>query len=387
MQMQRAPELGFDDARLEHLGRMIERDIERETYDGAALCVSRRGKLAALGAFGYADRSAGRALATDDLFVSMSVAKQLTSVVVLNRVERGDLSLSGRVADVIPEFGCRGKENVTLHQMLTHTAGLPFGPPQLPPDLFDNLEAVVAATCASPVESVPGTNVHYSALVAHAVMAEMVRRVEPADLSFREIVARDLLEPLQMKDSALGRPAHLADRVCPVVVRDRRAGIFEPIAIEALGAMLRPESEIPAGGFVLTAPDLGRFANMLQNGGELDGARILSPAMIELATRNQTGEQPNDVWAYTAGMRGWQPFPAALGIGFFLRGEGVFPSPFGTLASPRTFGGLGAGSNMFWIDPERELSCVFLSTGLLEESYNFDRLQRISDGVLASVTN
>jgi CubicO group peptidase (beta-lactamase class C family) len=387
VEIQRASELGFDEDRLARAGRAIEHDTESEQYDGAVLCVGRGGELAAFGAFGYADRAAGRLLKTDDVFVSFSIAKQLTVAVVLNRVERGDLSLTARVADVIPEFGCRGKENITLYQLLTHTAGLMFGVPPIDPLALGNLDAVVAATCASPVESVPGAKVHYSALVAHAVMAEMVRRVEGGGLSFREIVARDLLEPLQMKQTALGRRADLADRVCPVVVRDRRRGVFEPEALEGLGAMLGPESEIPAGGYVLTAHDLHRFANMLRNGGELEGVRILSPAMLELATRSHTGEQPNEMWSYAVGMRGWQPFPAALGLGFFIRGEGVFPAPFGTLASPRTFGGLGAGSNMFWIDPERDLTCVFLSTGLLEESYNVDRFQRISDLVLASLVH
>ena len=387
MEIQRGRELGFDEGRLAHVGALIEGDIERERYDGAALWVSRGGRTAACGAFGYADRAAGRALRPDDVFVSFSVAKQLTAAVVLHHVERGNLSLTGKVADVIPEFGCRGKENVTLHQLLIHRAGMPMGLPPMEPTQMGNLEAVVAATCAAPIESAPGTRIHYSALVAHAVMAEMVRRADGGGLAFRDIVARDLLEPLGMKDSALGRRADLADRVCPVVARDRRSGIFDPTAVEGLGAIIGPDSEIPAGGYVLTAPDLDRFANMLRGGGALDGARILSPAMLDLATRNQTGDEPNDVWSYTQGMRGWAPFPAALGIGFFLRGEGVFPSPFGTLASPRTFGGLGAGSNMFWVDPERDLTCVFLSTGLIEESYNIDRWQRVSDAVLASVAD
>jgi CubicO group peptidase (beta-lactamase class C family) len=72
-------------------------------------------------------------------------------------------------------------------------------------------------------------------------------------------------------------------------------------------------------------------------------------------------------------------------MGFFLRGEGIFPAPMGLSTSPGTFAGLGAGSTMFWVDPERDLTFVFLSAGLIEEGKNFLRLQRLSDLVVASV--
>jgi CubicO group peptidase (beta-lactamase class C family) len=152
------------------------------------------------------------------------------------------------------------------------------------------------------------------------------------------------------------------------------------------GAMVGPEAEIPALGCVTTAADLARFADMLRNGGALDGARILSPAMVETAMRNHTGDKVNETWAYALEMRGWKPWPAFLGLGFYLRGTGAHPAPFGTLASPGTFGGLGAGSTMFWVDPERDMTLVYLSTGLItDESYNTDRMQRISDLALSAL--
>ena len=380
----RAKALGFDETRLAGVTRSIQSDIDAERYDGAVLCVTHHGEVVAQEAIGYAERSSRTEMKDDSVFFSMSIAKQFTVAVVLNRVERGDLSLTMKVADVIPEFAARGKGKVTLHQMLTHTAGLMFGVPPLDITQLGDLAAVVQATCNLPPDSAAGQQVQYSAIVAHAVMAEMVRRVEGSERSYRAILAEDLFEPLGMGDTALGKRKDLAERMCPVVARDTRRGMFEPEMLEALGAMLGPDWEIPAGGCLTTAADLTVFANMLRNGGEWNGARILSPAMIDLATRNHTGDEPNRMWSYTVEMRGWDPFPAVLGLGFFLRGEGIFPTPFGTLASPRTFGGLGAGSNLFWVDPERDLTLVFLSTGLLEESYNCDRLQRISDSVLAA---
>ncbi len=83
----------------------------------------------------------------------------------------------------------------------------------------------------------------------------------------------------------------------------------------------------------------------------------------------------------------WDPFPANIGLSFWLRGEGIFPTYFGLTASPRTFGGLGAGSSMFWVDPERDLTFVLLTAGLLEETRNLDRCQRLSDLVLAAVVD
>ncbi|MBW1686520.1 MAG: serine hydrolase [Deltaproteobacteria bacterium] len=86
-------------------------------------------------------------------------------------------------------------------------------------------------------------------------------------------------------------------------------------------------------------------------------------------------------------MRGWDEYPAVLGLGFFLRGEGLFPMPFGLTASPRSFGGLGSGSTMFWVDPERELVFVCLTSGLLEESRNIERLQQLSDLALSALVD
>ena len=81
----------------------------------------------------------------------------------------------------------------------------------------------------------------------------------------------------------------------------------------------------------------------------------------------------------------WPDFPANLGLSFFIRGEGIFPSPQGLTTSPQTYAGLGAGSTMFWVDPQKDLTFVFLSAGLMEEGHNIMRLQRLSDMVVASL--
>ncbi len=360
-------------------------DIEHGVYDGAALAVGRRGALALFSVQGYAHRETGRTLKEDDVFVSFSSGKQFTVAAVLRFIERGLLQLHQPVADVIPEFAQNGKRKVSLHQLLTHTSGIVPFPPPLPPEASSDLQQVVAAICRTGPENLPGERVRYSVLCGHAVMAEMVRRVDGGSRPFRQIMQDEVFAPLGMNDTALGMPDRLRDRVCPVVVRDRRPGLLDPDLVEGLGNTLGPESEVPAGGYVTTLGDFARFAEALRAGGVLDGARVLSPITLDLATRNYTGRMPNDLWNYAVEARGWPIFPAFLGLGFFLRGEGLHPTPFGSLATPRTFGGVGAGSTAFFVDPERDLFYAFLSTGLLEESYSMERHQRLADLVHASI--
>jgi CubicO group peptidase (beta-lactamase class C family) len=218
-------------------------------------------------------------------------------------------------------------------------------------------------------------------------MAEMVCRVDGGTRAFRTIMDEEIFAPLGMGDTALGLPDELRERLCPVVVRDRSEGLLDPGMLEGISEALTPESEFPAGGYVTTLADFARFAEMIRGGGILDGARVLSPAMLKLASRNQTGMLPNDIWNYAVELRDWPVFPAYLGLGFFLRGEGTHPTPFGSLASPNTLGGIGAGSTTFHIDPERDLFVAFLSTGLLEETRSTERHQRIADLVHAAVVD
>ena len=380
-------DLGLDPAKLDRLSAAVRRDIDEERYDGAALVVGRGGAVAMQEALGFADRATRRKARADDVFCIFSVTKQLTAATVLARFERGELRPTTPVADIIPEFGVKGKQRVTVAHLLTHTGGMSAGLPPIPMDQIGNLEAAVAAICDQGVESIPGKEVSYSPITAHSVLGEIVRRVDGGKRRFRDILAAEVLEPLGMKDTWLGLRRDLAQRRVPVVVRDRSPGLFPAELLEAFNDLITEEAEIPGAGAISTAGDIFRFAEALRRGGELDGARILSPAMLGLATTNHTGLMPNNLWNYAREMRGWDEFPAFLGLGFFLRGSGIFPMYFGTMASPRTFGGVGAGSTMFWVDPERDLTFVCLTAGLLEETRNIDRFQRLSDLLFAAVVD
>ena len=380
-------DLGFDAARLDRVGRSIEADIEAGRCHGAALVVARRGRVVLDLTEGFADRKAGKTLGRDAVFATMSVAKQFTNVLALSLVEQGSLRLHTPVAELIPEFGELGKEKVNLYHLLTHTSGVMSAIPPVAPDVLMNIEKLVAYACGLPLESYPGERVNYSILLGHSIIAAMCLRAAGGGRSYATMLEEDLFQPLGMMDTCLGPRKDLLARLCPVRVSySGIPALLPPDAVEGVGALLEiPGCEIPGGGCMTTIRDVHRFAEMLRRGGELDGARILSPAMIDFCARNYTGTLRNVLFDMFESTRGWQPYPANIGVGFFVRGEGNIPGLFGVLNSPRTFGGFGAGSTGFTIDPERELSFSFLSTGLMEDSYHFERIGRLADLVVSSI--
>ena len=133
MMRENAEDLGFDSERLGRVERLIDADIDAARYDGAAIRVTRGGHVALSASRGLAERTSGRQLDSDAVFTTMSVGKQFTVAIVLNRVERGDLRLMMPVSELIPEFGNRGKERMTLFHLLTHTSGITSRVPTIPP--------------------------------------------------------------------------------------------------------------------------------------------------------------------------------------------------------------------------------------------------------------
>jgi len=372
---------------MDRLVNAIRADIDRSLYDGAEVIVARGGEVLLHSALGFAERETARALEKSSVFALFSISKSMTACLALQQVERGHISLDTPVASVIPEFATRGKARITLAQLLSHMAGMPGTNPDVAMEYQGDLETVMATVCTEAPVSTPGERVSYSPIKAHATIGEAVRRLEGGSLRLRDIMARDIFKPLGMHDSALGMRDDLLPRAVPVVTRDRQPGMFEPESAEALGAMLldpAAEAEMPSAGVISTAADLFRFAEALRLGGAYAGDEILSPATLALATRIHTGDRPNNLYDFARSMRDWPEFPANLGFGFFIRGSGFHPTYFGALASPSTFGAMGAGSNLFWVDPERDLTFVCFTTGLMEETHSCDRFMRLSDIAIAA---
>jgi CubicO group peptidase (beta-lactamase class C family) len=380
-------EAQLDSGRLAALQRTIEQDVEKGLYHGAVIAVARHGQVGLQVAIGTEDAARQKPLSLASVFSIFSVTKAITNVLALAAVEQGRLALTTPISKIIPEFAGGLRDRITIFHLMTHTSGMPmvFSPK---PDMYiDRLDEIIAAICqhVQPAEP-PGETVAYSPICNHALLGEALRRIDSRGRSYRAIVTEDLLVPLGMRDSAIGLRADLRARH---VVPDFRGNF--PINhpghsnLGPNGAFEEELAEMPWVGAVSTVPDMLRFAEMLRQGGALDGARILSPVTLELATRNFTGERPNELYKMLAHRRGWEPAPAYIGLGFSLRGTALCRHLFGTLASPGTFGNYGAGSALFWVDPARDLSFVCLSAGVMESNDNIERFQRLSDMAVSAV--
>ena len=379
---------GFDGARLEHLTKVIKSDIAAGLYHGAVVKIARGGEVALETALGAADAAQSKPLQLDSVFSIFSITKAFTNVLTLRAIELGQFALTTRLSDVIPEFSGHGREKIQIWHLLSHQAGFPIIFEVKPGMYIDRFDEMVAAVIdvVKPVDP-PGAKVSYSPLVNHVLLGEAVRRSDPKGRSYRAIVQDEILNALKMKDTSVGLRADLKPRK---VVPDFRGNY--PIGHRGHsnfgpnGAFEEEHAEMPWVGVASTVPDMFRFAEMLRRDGVLEGARLLSPAILALARRNWTGDKPNELYTQRSRELGWEPTPAFIGLGFSLRGTAICHHLFGTLASAGTYGNYGAGTTLFWVDPERDLTFVCLSAGLMESNANIERFQRLSDIVISAAT-
>jgi CubicO group peptidase (beta-lactamase class C family) len=372
---------GLNETRLEHLRASIEADVKRRLYHGAVIIVARHGRIGLQAAIGCADLAQTRPLQSQSVFSIFSVTKAMTNILALRAVELGQLALTTKVVDIIPEFSGGLREQITLFHLITHSSGLPMVFIPKPGMYIDRLDEIIAAICQN-VHSVepPGERCAYSPLANQALLGEALRRTDPKGRTYRAIVDEELFKPLGMTSSAIGLRADLKSRH---IVPDFRGNFpIEHLGHSNLGpngAFEEEHAEMPWVGAVSTVPDMFRLAEMLRRDGALDGARILSPATLEMARRNWTGDKPNELYKVLAHKRGWEPSPAYIGLGFSLRGTAHAHHMFGTLTSAGTFGNYGAGSALYWVDPERAVTFVCLTAGVMESNDNIERFQRLSD--------
>jgi CubicO group peptidase (beta-lactamase class C family) len=376
---------GLNIYQLNRLSESIHQDVETDLYDGAAFIVARHGVIGLHEAVGFANRAANRLLRIDDVFNILSVSKAFTDVIILSLIERGKLALTTRVGDIIPELNAKAKETVTVFHLLTHTAGSPQVLFPVKAELMGNLDAVIQAICPLELIAIPGKSVNYSPLWGHALLGEIIRRLDSKKRALRDIFQNELFGPLGMKDTAMGRRKDLSSRIVPIVAHDPSFGNMSAKEVEEHNRFITEDAEIPWMGCVSTAYALFRFAEMLRRGGELDGVRILSPASVKQATTIQTGTLANDYYVSIMEEKGIKPPPANIGLDFQIRGEGVGPNSMGNLTSPGTYGKFGLGGTGFWVDPERDVTFVFLRSGLLEHLNDAANYQRTSDMAMAAI--
>ena len=374
--------------RLDRLRDVIRADIARGDYFGAVLTVGRGGEAVFAEALGAEDAAGERPLRYDSVFSIFSVTKAFTNVLVLKAIEEGRFALTTKVRDVLPEFSGAPREDATFYHLLTHTSGMPgvWTPKEgIYLDRLDELFAVSIENVHGEVP--PGTRCDYSPLVNHVLMGTALVRTDPKGRNYQTLLHEDLFAPLGMNDTSMGLRPDLRDRH---VRPDMRGTVpIQHLSRKIPGdhALFEdPDVEAPHVGCASTSGDLYRFAEMLRRGGELDGVRILSPATIRLARRNHTGDMPNQLYKRVAEGAGWIVPPANQGIGFQVRGTGVYHHLFGQLASPETFGNYGAGSTMFWVDPAADVSFALCSAGVMTQAANIERCGKLSDLALSAMT-
>lgn len=381
-------EAGLSPERIGRVAPFIQSYIDKGSHYGAEIIVARNGRIWLHEAFGRRGPVGSAPLEKGAVYSIFSVSKTFTSVLALNALEKGRFSLTTKVSEIIPEFSGGRRGNITIYHLLTHQSGLPMAFWPIHGMYIDRLDEVIAAICkVAQCEADPGELATYSPMYNHALLGEIVRRTDPAGRRFRDIANEELIRPLGLKDTAFGLRADLRSRhVRPVWMWDKAP--LEHRGHSNLGvdgAFEEEEAEMPWVGVSTTAFDLFRVAEMLRRGGELDGARVLSPVTTEQMRVNRTGEKINQLHGKAAIMRGWDPMPAYSGLGVFLRGGSVCHHQFGALTSPQTFGQHGQGSALYWVDPLHQVTFVFLSHGVMPEGESIERFQRLSDLVITSV--
>jgi len=378
-----AAELGFSETRLERTDALFEAFVDQGVIAGAVSLVARKGRIAQLGAYGYADRESAKFMRPDTMFRLASMTKPVISVAILMLLEEGRLVLKQPVSDFIPSFKDQtvqiqrgdqfstepAQREVTLRDLLTHTGG--FGSAIVGP-AAQQMEAIIssrtaASTLAETVPSMarvplsfqPGAGWEYSGAPAFEALGHVVEIVSGKPLD--QFLQERLFEPLGMRDTTFSVPADKLGRVATVYERSGAGpngsggvGELQPTRDLLVFAQVASDPNnryfSGGGGLVGTAEDYARFAMMLAGNGELDGQRILGRKTVDLMASNHVGEL------------GWERTTIDLSGCRFGLGVRVLETPAdaASLASRGTFGWSGVFGTNNWIDRTEEMIGVML---------------------------
>ena len=305
-------EVGMAQARLDRLTDALQGYVDDGQLAGAVAIVARRGRVAYLEAFGHRDREARSPMTTETIFRIASQTKAPISVGIMMLQEEGKLLITDRVGAYLPAFmettvaapDGEGGYNVVaadrpivLRDLLTHTAGISYGngpasdrweDAGITGWYFANRDEPVGDTIARvgtlPMDAQPGTRWVYG--YNTDILGAIIEKVsgQPLDVFMRERI----LEPLGMHDTHFYLPTAKRDRLA-TVYSATSGGIErapDPGHMVGQGAYVDgPRKSFSGGaGFLSTAPDYARFLQMMLNGGELDGVRILTPKTVQLMT-------------------------------------------------------------------------------------------------------
>ncbi|MGH7060485.1 MAG: serine hydrolase domain-containing protein, partial [Stellaceae bacterium] len=355
--------LGFATRPLEHLDHLIRQHIEDGRYPGAQIALARHGKLAFFRSYGDAKTGTERAAASGEtLFLLFSQTKVLTSSAIWALVEEGKLSFMDKITDHLPEFGARGKGDITLHTVMTHQGGFPSG--DVTQKTWTDHTRMRAEVCDFSLDWTPGTRLQYHPRAAHLTQAMVIEAVTGQD--YRDAIRERVLAPLGLaNDIFVGVPAEAQQRCADTYAPEPRDN---SAAFRAAG--------MPSGGGYATARGMAAFYQMLLGNGRLGAVRLFSPRLVAYVSRNHTGERGDDQMA---------GIPMHRGLGPHVRGDSDRIRGLGTLAAPSTFGHGGAGTSYSWADPTSGVSFSYLSNFVAPDPFHSARLDRVANLVHAAI--
>jgi CubicO group peptidase (beta-lactamase class C family) len=372
---------GFSPARLQRVTEAFSAEVENGAIPGAVVVIVRDGKVAYSKTFGFRDRAAKAPMPADAVFRIASMTKPITMVAALMLAEEGKLQVMDPASRYLPELktlqvgiehrsgaGERTlltepmRREITVQDLMRHTSGMTYGPfgdslvqrAYRAANTMDDQQTnaqMMEKLAKLPLAHQPGSMFEYG--MSHDVVGRIVEVIAGVDLN-RYVVDR-IARPLGMKDTAFvldaGQTARLAQY--------QPAAVGGPPLVLGYNPAKPPKWFSGGGGLLSTAEDYARFCQMLLNGGELDGVRILSRKSVEWMTSNHL---PPDVGygAFTLELGLTAPLPQ-LGQGYGL-GVGVRHEA-GRSTVPGSVGDFywgGATGPYFWVDPRERLIAVMM---------------------------
>jgi CubicO group peptidase (beta-lactamase class C family) len=356
-------EVGLSRERLARIAPAMSRQIEAKSFPGAVMLVARKGRIAYFETIGQLDPRTGTAMSRDAIFRLYSMTKPFTSVAAMMLVENGRLRLTDPVGVYLPALAklevltanatVAAERPVTVYDLMRHTSGLVYGsftPNAQLQELYAKANvAWSGVTAAEQVESLarvplahqPGTAWEYG--MSTDVLGRVVEAVSGMRLG--RFLDERVFRPLQMKDTTFQVQAEHARRLAQAFEADRAGK-----AITLHDVTAAPKNDAGGAGAAGTAMDYARFLQMLANGGQLDGQRLLARTIVRHMTSDHLGDiKP----AHSLLAPGY-----GFGLGFAVRrADGLNGAPGS--AGEYTWG--GAGGTGFWVDPKEELVAVLMT--------------------------
>lgn len=358
---------------LTNVVQLIQQGIDAQLHRGAQLCVSREGETIAQLALGEA--SAGQSMADDSIALWMSSGKPITAAAILQLAEQGELDLEDAVAHYIPLFAAHGKSYITIRHLLTHTAGIRTARFKFPQDDWDT---IIAGICDAQPEWDAGEQGGYHTQTTWFLLGELVHLI--AGRTIDQYAREEIFLPLGMTDSWLGMPPETyrgyeqAGRLLDMP--NTATGEPKPAPMTSFDWSTRPR---PGGNCMGPVYELVAFYEMLLQGGERGGTRILK----EETVAQMTHRQRDDMFDHT--------FKQTVDWGLGLAINSVHHAPnntwhripygYGPHATKNTFGHGGAQSSIAFADPEHQLAVAIAFNGMPGEARHQQRVNPILEAL------